>query len=262
MPASLITLTTDFGLRDHFVGVMKGVIREIAPKAEIIDITHEVTPYEITEGAFTLAEAYRYFPKRTVHVAVVDPGVGSDRRPIVASGGGHHFVGPDNGVLSMVLEREKCTVRELTASRYFLKPVSRTFHGRDIFAPVAAHLAKGVAPARFGKKIEDALRMSLAQTHRVGKRVWTANILKIDRFGNLITGLKVDEFPTLAEKPFEIAVGTEKIHLHMTNYAAAPFGTPFVIAGSSGYLEIGYNQDSAAKRLGCGVGAPVELTLF
>jgi S-adenosylmethionine hydrolase len=142
----VITLTTDFGLSDHFVGVMKGVILGIEPAAQIVDISHGVQPYQIVDGAFTIAQAYRYFPKKTIHVVVVDPGVGSARRPLLAEMGGQYFVAPDNGVLSMVFAREKPKVRHITNERYFLHPLSRTFHGRDVFSPVAAHLAAGVPP--------------------------------------------------------------------------------------------------------------------
>ncbi|MBI3680465.1 MAG: SAM-dependent chlorinase/fluorinase [Acidobacteria bacterium] len=262
MPRPIITLTTDFGLQDHFVGVMKGVIRGIAPAADIIDITHEVSVFEVNEGAFVVAQAYRHFPKNTVHLVVVDPGVGSARRPILAQGGGYRFVAPDNGVLSMVLASEKCVVREITASRYFLKPVSSTFHGRDIFAPVAAHLAKGVPASRFGRKIEDALRIRLAEVHRVGKRTWAGAILKIDRFGNLITSLPAADFSALAQRPFELAVGLEKVTRRVSNYTEAAGGELFVLEGSAGYLEVGLNQGNAAKTLGVGVGAPVELTIW
>src|SRR5436190_10478359 len=135
MPSPIITLTTDFGLSDHFTGTMKGVILGIAPRAQIVDITHEVKPFEILEGAFVIAQAYRYFSKGTVHVIVVDPGVGSARRPILAAAAGQYFVAPDNGVLTMIYEREKHKVRHMRHDRFFLPVQSRTFHGRDIFAP-------------------------------------------------------------------------------------------------------------------------------
>src|SRR5579863_7142588 len=141
-------------MSDHFVGVMKGVILGIQPAAQIVDISHGVQPFEITDGAFTIAQAYRYFPKKTIHVVVVDPGVGSARRPLLAEAGGQYFIAPDNGVLSMVFAHEATVrVRHITADKYFLQPVSRTFHGRDVFSPAAAHLAAGVTPAQFGKRI-------------------------------------------------------------------------------------------------------------
>src|SRR5579864_5592251 len=166
MPKPLITLTTDFGTSDHFAGTMKGVILRVAPTAQIIDISHEVQSFDVTDGAFTIAEAYRYFPKKTIHVVVVDPGVGSTRRPLLAEAAGQYFIAPDNGVLSMIFAREQSKVRHITNGRYFLKPLSRTFHGRDVFAPVAAHLATGVPPAQFGKRIEDHLRLSFQQPTR------------------------------------------------------------------------------------------------
>jgi S-adenosylmethionine hydrolase len=258
----VITLTTDFGTSDHFVGVMKGVMLGICPNAHVVDISHEVRPFEITEGAFVISQAYQYFPKKTVHLVVVDPGVGTTRRPILMEAGGHYFVGPDNGVFSMVFTREKAKVREITAERYFLQPVSRTFHGRDIFAPTAAHLAAGVRPAQFGPLVEDYLRMELEHPPRTGKRAWTGVILKIDRFGNLITNFHMGDFPDIRTKPFEMHVGVEKVHRLALNYTDTESGEVFVIVGSSGYLEIAANQASAAKALGCGVGAPVELTVF
>ncbi len=145
MTKRIITLTTDFGTADHFAGTMKGVILSIHPAAQIVDITHEVAPFEITDGGFTIAQAYRYFPKKTIHVVVIDPGVGSTRRPLLAEMAGQYFIAPDNGVLSMIFSRETAKVRHITNERYFLHPLSRTFHGRDVFAPVAAHLASGVA---------------------------------------------------------------------------------------------------------------------
>ncbi|HUQ91705.1 MAG TPA: SAM-dependent chlorinase/fluorinase [Bryobacteraceae bacterium] len=262
MPRPIITLTTDFGLADYFVGTMKGVILSIAPTAEIVDITHEVSAFAVTEGAFVLDQAYRYFPKKTVHVVVVDPGVGSARRPILAQAGGHSFVAPDNGLLSMVFSREKHTVREITAERYFLHPVSKTFHGRDVFAPVAAHLVGGVPPARFGKKIDNALHLTLAAPQRTGKRTWAGTILKVDHFGNIITNLAAASFPQIGERPFELRVGLEPISVLVASYDSARFGEPFAIIGSAGYLEVGLKQANAAKVLGVGAGAPVELTIL
>ncbi len=267
MRQPIITLTTDFGLHDHFVGTMKGVILGICPGATIVDVTHQITPFEISEGAFTVMEAWRAFPKKTIHVAVVDPGVGSSRRPILVEAGGHYFVGPDNGVLAMVYgplrERgEKIRVRHLTKEEYFRQPVSRTFHGRDIFAPVAAHLAAGVTPAKLGPIIEDYLKLQSFWPTRMAKRSWTGQVLKVDRFGNLISNFSEAEFEGIKTRPFEIAIGTEKIHRLALNYAEVPFGEPVAIVGSSGFVEICVNQGNAAKQLGCGVGAPLELALW
>ncbi len=241
---------------------MKGVVLSIAPKARILDISHELTPFEIPEAAFVVAEAYRWFPKGTIHVVVIDPGVGTARRPILAQAGDYYFVAPDNGVLSMVYSREKrVKVRAVTAEKYFLKPVSHTFHGRDIFSPVAAHLAAGVPAARFGKVIADYLRLDFDKPVRTGKRTWTGNILKVDRFGNLITNFHIDEFPAVETRAFEIQAGLQKIDRIALTFAHGKPGELFVVVGSAGYLEVAANQASAAKILGLAAGSLVELTL-
>jgi S-adenosylmethionine hydrolase len=262
MPSPIITLTTDFGLADHFVGAMKGVILGICPAARIVDISHQVAAFEIAEAAFMLAQAYRYFPPKAVHVIVVDPGVGTSRRPVVAEAAGQRFVAPDNGVLSMIYAQEKHKVRVITAEKYFLNSVSRTFHGRDIFSPVAAHLAAGVPPARMGKLIDDYLRLSFEKPVRTGRRAWTGAVLKIDRFGNMITSFHQADFRSLGERPFEFAVGLTKVSKLAANYTESKPGELFAIWGSSGYIEISSSQASAAKLLGCGTGAPVELTVY
>jgi S-adenosyl-L-methionine hydrolase (adenosine-forming) len=258
----ILTLTTDFGLSDHYVGVMKGVILSICPDARIADITHETTPYDIAEGAYLIAQAWRYFPKKTVHVVVVDPGVGTTRRPIVMEAGGHFFVAPDNGVLSMIYGREKHRIRLVSADRYFRQPVSRTFHGRDIFAPVAAHLAKGVPASRLGRRIDDYLRPAFEKPQQTGKHAWSGRILKIDRFGNIVTNFHAADFPDLEKRDFLVTVGGRQIGVLARNYAEAGAGELFVIVGSSGYLEVSGNQISAAKEAGCASGGPVELNLW
>jgi S-adenosylmethionine hydrolase len=261
MTRPIITLTTDFGLSDHFVGVMKGVILGIQPAAQIVDISHGVQPYEIADGAFTIAQAYRYFPKRTIHVVVVDPGVGSARRPLLAEMAGQYFVAPDNGVLSMIFAREP-TVRHITSERFFLHPVSRTFHGRDVFSPVAAHLASGVTPAKFGKRVDDYLKTSFDKPAQTGKHTWTGVILKADHFGNLAANFHIDQFPSIRTHAFSLNAGPQAItRLALTFSECAP-GELFVIVGSSGYLEVAASQGSAAKALGCGAGSPVELTIY
>ena len=161
LPDPIITLTTDFGLSDHLVGTMKGVILNINPAAHIVDINHNVAPFDILDGALTIANAYRYFPPRTIHVVIVDPGVGTERRPLLVSGEKQYFIAPDNGVLSTIFERESCTVRHITAEHYFLNPVSPTFHGRDVFAPTAAWLSKAWQTEAFGEEITDYVRFSM-----------------------------------------------------------------------------------------------------
>jgi S-adenosylmethionine hydrolase len=262
MPQPILTLTTDFGLSDHYVGAMKGVILGICPEARIVDITHEIGAYEITEGAYVIAQAYRYFPKKTVHVVVVDPGVGTARRPILMEAAGQYFVAPDNGVLSMIYSREKHKIRLISNEKYFRKPVSQTFHGRDIFSPVAAHIAAGVLPSQTGKLIDDYLRPAFQTPVRTGKRTWNGHVLKIDRFGNIVTNYHVDEFPNLEAKDFAFAVGSEQVAVTARHYAATSPGELFAIVGSSGFYEISISQASAAKKTGCAAGSPVELTIW
>jgi S-adenosylmethionine hydrolase len=259
---AIITLTTDFGESDHFVAVMKGVILGIAPRATLVDLSHQVPAFDIHEAAFLISEAWSYFPKHTVHVVVVDPGVGSARRPILVEAGGHSFIAPDNGVLSLVYGRHKSRVRHLTNTRYFRKTVSTTFHGRDIFAPSAAHLSKGVRPATLGKIIDDYLRTDFSKVVRSGKRTWDGAVLKVDRFGNLITNFHIAEFDAVRSRPFTLLAGVRMVEKLVDHYAEAPMGEPVVVVGSSGYLEVCVNQGSASRLLGCGSGAPMELSIY
>lgn len=260
MPQPILTLTTDFGLAGHYAAAMKGVILGICPRARIVDISHQVGAFDILEGAYTIAQAYACFPRKTVHVVVVDPGVGSARRPILATAAGQYFVAPDNGVLSMIYAREKHRVRLISQERYFRRPVSPTFHGRDIFAPVAARLAAGLAPARIGPPIDDYLRGG-PLSERTGKRAWTGRILQIDRFGNVITSFHVNDFPGLERRGFRLLAGGHEIETLARNYAEAPPGELVAIVGSGGYLEVSMNQGSAAQRIACQTGAAVELEL-
>jgi hypothetical protein len=243
MPTPILTLTTDFGLSDHYVGSMKGVILGICPSARIVDISHLVTPYAIAEGAFLIAESYSAFPRGTVHVVVVDPGVGSARRPILVKAAGQYFIAPDNGVLGMIFAREKHKVRVISNQRYFRHPVSKTFHGRDIFAPVAAHLASGVAPSKIGPVIADYVRPPFEKP---------GMILKIDRFGNVITNFRVDAAA-------QLTIGKTKVSRMVRNYTEARPGELVMIVGSSGYLEVSINQGSAAEKLGCHSGDPCQI---
>jgi S-adenosylmethionine hydrolase len=262
MANRLITFTTDFGLSDHFVGTMKGVVAGIAPQARVIDISHDIANYNVTEAAFVIAEAWSYFPKRSIHVVVVDPGVGSSRRPILAEAGGHYFIAPDNGVLSMVLDAAPHRVRVISNPKFMRREISRTFHGRDVFAPAAAHLAKGAKTAAFGKVINDYCRTGIARPSQIGKDAWRGAILKVDRFGNLITNFAAREFAGFNARPFEMRAGSQRIHRLALTYAEAGIGELVAIVGSSGYLEIAANQASAASLLGCSAGAPVELNLY
>ena len=258
----LITLLTDFGLQDHFVGVMKGVIAAIAPHARVIDITHAVEPYNLAQARFLLAQSWPYFPQTTIHVAVVDPGVGSARRAILVEARGQRFAGPDNGIFSELLDMPATKVRHITNAKLFLPDVSATFHGRDIFAPVAAHLAAGVAASRVGPLIADALREPPIAAQRTSERTWTGQVVYVDRFGNLITSLRLADLPDLARQAFLLQAGPVQLAALAPNYASGPPGRPILVAGSSGYLEIAANQDSAASRLGIGCGERVDLTLI
>ena len=257
-----ITLTTDFGTSDHFVGTMKGVILGIAPRARIVDITHEIAPQDINEASFVIAQAWRYFPKGSIHLVVVDPGVGSARRPILCEAEGQFFIAPDNGVLSMIYDSSRHKVREISNQKLFSKNVSKTFHGRDVFAPAAAHLSKGLAPATFGKPIHDCLRNFLSKPSRLSRHDWAGVVLKTDRFGNLITNFHIGEFPDLMEHSMELRAGLERINRLARTYAETAIGELFAIVGSSGYIEVVVNQGSAAKKLGVTAGSPVELEIF
>lgn len=262
MARPVITLTTDFGLSGHYAGTMKGVILRICPQAQIVDITHGVKPFQIAEGAYAIAQAYRFFPKRTVHVVVVDPGVGTARRPILMEAAGQFFVAPDNGVLAMVFAHEAHKVRLIANERYWLRPVSRTFHGRDIFSPVGAHLAAGVPAARMGKLIKDYLRPEFEKPLRTGEASWMGRILKIDRFGNMVTNFHSSDFPNLERGNFALTLGPRTIGVMARTYAECGPGELFVITGSGGYLEISLAQGSAAKQTGCKTGAPAGLSVW
>jgi S-adenosylmethionine hydrolase len=258
----IVTLTTDFGVQDHYVGAMKGVILGICPQAQIVDITHDVKPFQISEGAFALAQACSCFPAKTVHVAVVDPGVGTARRPILVEAAGQYFVAPDNGVLAMIYAAQPHKVRAISNERYFRQPVSHTFHGRDIFAPVAAHLAAGLPPARVGKLIDDYLRPAFLKPQRTGKRTWAGEILHIDRFGNLVTNFHASDFPDLETRNVCLSIGPQQVTVMARNYAECGAGELFLVMGSSGYVEVSVGQASAARVIGCETGAPAELMVW
>lgn len=262
MKKPIITLLTDFGSRDHYVAAMKGVILGICPEARLVDITHEIPAFEITDAAYTLAQAAPCFPRGTVHLVVVDPGVGSTRRPLLAEAMGSRFVAPDNGVLTMILSPDpKNRVREITSEKFFRIPVSRTFHGRDVFAPVAAHLASGIAPAQFGPRIDDHLRLNLSKPIRTARRGWTGTILKIDRFGNIVTNFEWASFGEMLTQEFFIHVGMRFVARVAGNYSEIAPGELCAIEGSAGYVEISAREASAAAILGVAAGAPVELRI-
>jgi S-adenosylmethionine hydrolase len=261
----MITLTTDFGLTEHYVGAMKGVIQSIHPSVTMVDITNAVQSYDILDGALAISQAYHYFPKDTVHLVVVDPGVGGPRRPIVVSTGMYQFVAPDNGVLSLVYEREeRVSVRHITSEHYFHQPVSNTFHGRDIFAPVAAYLSKGVDFAKFGEEITDYVRFLGPKPKPAGPNAWKAVVLKADKFGNLVTNITPNDIPELfngSAQSFKITVGKAEITQLCDSYSQRPPGEIFALLGSSGYLEISANKGSASRLTGADKGSEVSVTL-
>ena len=243
-----ITLTTDFGTCDWFVGTMKGVALGINPRARIVDLTHEIPPGDIRAGAFALMAGCRYFPKDTVHVVVVDPGVGSSRRAIAARTKDFFFVGPDNGVLSWALARERIkSVRRLEESKYFLNTISRTFHGRDIFAPVGAHLSRGVPVQRLGREVNDWTRLPWPQPKK-SSGVIRGEVTYIDRFGNAITN--IESQPEFRGRAFTCEVdGRRKTGCELAEfYDAVPANRPVAVFGSSGFLEIAVNGGSAARK--------------
>ncbi len=265
MPRKVITLTTDFGLADHFVGVMKGVILNINPEVELVDLSHDVSSHDIPDGAFTLAQSYRYFPADTIHLVVVDPGVGTSRRPILARTLNYKFVAPDNGVLSLIYECEEIIeVRHITAERYFLNPVSNTFHGRDIFAPVAGWLSQGVEIDKFGDPVTDYVRFTSPKPRRVNPKLVKGVTLKADKFGNIVTNITPQDVPELfSENPaaFRISINGQEITRLYLAYSMGEPSELFAIVGSSGYLEVCTYRGSAAKALNAGRGAEVTVML-
>jgi S-adenosylmethionine hydrolase len=250
----LITLTTDFGARDWFAGTMKGVIAGLAPKANVVDLTHEIAAGDIRAGAFALRAGYHFFPKGAVHVAVIDPGVGSERRAIAVRTANYLFVGPDNGVLSWALAREKIkAVHALENEAYFLPNVSNTFHGRDLFAPVAAHLVCGLPLRKLGPALKDFARLDWPEPRR-RKHAVEGEVVYLDRFGNAITNIANELVPASPRAACELAGRRRRLCPLKKFYQAVPLHAPVAIPGSSGFLEIAINGGSAARSLGLRLG--------
>ena len=259
-PSGIITLTTDFGQRDPYVAMMKGVILSINREARIVDITHRIAAGSIGDGASIIKDTYPYFPSGTVHVAVVDPGVGGLRRPIALVRENHFFVGPDNGLFWPVIEADGyCDVIHLTDSRYWMKEISTTFHGRDIFAPVAAHLSQGVNPFLMGEKIDDPMPLPVPLPRKENNAL-AGEIVRIDHFGNLITNIIREHLaPFLESKALTIRIGGLVLNTLSTTYSDVPEGQALALIGSSNELEIAVNRGDAAHDLGeeCRVGTAV-----
>ena len=259
----VITLLTDFGSADYFVGAVKGAILSISPDACIVDITHEIPPQDIAAGAFTLLAAYGSFPAGTIHLCVVDPGVGSARRPVLVSAGEQLFVGPDNGVFSYIIERESgARVFHVTNQKYFRASVSATFHGRDVFAPVAAALSTGVKPAGFGEEIHDYARLASLSPKSLRNGDLRARIIHIDRFGNCITNLTpADLTPRMIEGGARLKVNGKEIKTFRRFFSEGGGNQPFAVWGSAGFLELAAKNRSAARLLKAKRGDMVQVSV-
>jgi S-adenosylmethionine hydrolase len=263
----LITLLTDFGTSDYFVGAVKAVILSVNPSVTVVDITHDIPPQDIAAGAFNLLASYRSFPPGTIHVAVVDPGVGSARKPILVAAGGYFFIGPDNGVFSYIYERETVTgCYELNRAKYFHLPVSSTFHGRDIFAPVAAALSTGIEPDELGNRLTDLAQLVHLEPlvpAQTKNRKWRCRIIHIDRFGNVVTNITRNVLSADAESRARLRIGRRIIKSFRKFFAddGAAKNEPFAIWGSAGFLEIAAPNRSAARLLKAKRGQSVTLEL-
>jgi len=243
---------------------MKGAMLKVFPDVQIIDICHHVLGCDILDGALTIGMAHKYFPPKTIHVVVVDPGVGTARRPILVSGDQHYFIAPDNGVLSMVYDtQESFSVRHITSDHYFLRPTSNTFHGRDVFAPVAAWLAKNQQPMSFGEEINDPVRFTLPKPRAADGKV-RGVILKVDNFGNLVTNIPPDMIPQafVPDGKFRITVAGKEVPKVLPAYGEGGPGEPFGILGSAGLLEISVNRGNASRVLAAARGAEVIVELL
>jgi S-adenosylmethionine hydrolase len=259
----IVTLLTDFGTRDYFVGAMKGALLSVNPEAQIVDITHDVAPHDVEEAAFTLLAAYETFPAGTVHVAVIDPGVGSARRAIVVEGAGQLFVGPDNGVFGHVYERlGRFRVFHVVKDRFFRESVSATFHGRDVFAPVAGALSTGTHPHSLGPEVSDFVRLPFAAPFQRDGSTLLATVIHVDRFGNCVTNVTPRDLgeETIARGVSLVVAGRE-IRTFRRFFADEGGATPepFAVWGSAGLLEVAVFRDSAARVLGLGRGSEIEV---
>jgi S-adenosylmethionine hydrolase len=262
MPRPVIAMLTDFGLHDHYVGAIKGVILGICGEAQMVDITHDIPPQDVLSGAMELDAASRYFPPETIFLAVVDPGVGSARRAIAVEAGGFRFVGPDNGLLSLAVGADPVHISAITDPRYALRSASRTFEGRDRFAPAAAWLASGVDIRALGAQLTDMVRLQLPQPARDGDSL-RGEILRADRFGNLITSITVDALDRfLAGRAGRVDTGGLNPARLVATYADAHIGELCALIGSTGRLEVAVNAGNAADRIGAARGDAVFVRLL
>jgi len=262
----VITLLTDFGIEDEYAGVLKGVILSINPSATIVDITHQVAPQDVVNAAYLIESASRYFPPGTIHTVIVDPGVGSDRAIIALKRFGHIFLAPDNGVLSFVANREEIDMLiRVENRRFFLENIGNTFHGRDIFAPVAAHLSSGCELAVLGPSmdINDVVRLEMTEPAVGAKGDIVGSVVAIDRFGNLITNIDARSIRSLtataADGAVEILIGENRINGISDNYHSVEKGNPLAVIGSRGCVEIAVNCGDAAGRFKAGRGDRIRV---
>jgi S-adenosylmethionine hydrolase len=258
MPDPLITLTTDFGAAAPYAAALKGVILALNPAARLVDLTHQVPPQDVRHAAFFLAAAVPYFPPGAIHVVVVDPGVGSDRALLYVEAGGHRLLAPDNGCWTLLSDGggEPRVIR-LAERRFWREPVSATFHGRDILAPVAAHLSLGADPSRLGPPAREWVRLGRPEPAR-GAEGLTGEVVFIDDYGNLITNIPAAALPEGAGR---VTVAGRPVGSRVRTYAEAPPGTPVALVSSGGMLEVAVPHGSAARALGAAVGAPVVVSL-
>lgn len=263
----LVALITDFGSQDHYAGALKGAVLAACRDATVVDIAHDLPPHDIHEAAFSLFAAYRAFPAGTVFVAVVDPGVGSDRRGLAVEAGGYRFVGPDNGIFSLIYaEHDDARVHKLTNAGLFRFEVSPTFHGRDVFGPVAGHLAAGTPIQDVGPPVDDPVRFEVEAVRQRGEREWETTVLHVDRFGNLTTSMSKRELDEVLEHvdgdPTQVVVVVEGVVLPLVrSYFDLPEGEGCALLGSSGRLEVAVNRGNASRVLGASRGAPVRVRL-
>jgi len=256
----LITLTSDFGLKDPYVAEMKGIMLSLNLDVKIVDITHQVEQFNIRMGAFMLASAAPYFPKGTVHLAVVDPGVGTERRAIIVQTKNNFFVGPDNGLLILAAEQQSIQhIYQLTNAKFMRPKVSSTFHGRDVFAPAAVYLDMGIAPQEFGPEIFDPIKPDFVSVKK-NDNTLVGEVLRIDSFGNIITN--INEYQLNPAKKVKVKLPTLSVRLDFgKTYTQASHRRPIALIGSHGFLEVALNQGNAAQRLETKSGDIVEVTL-
>ncbi len=257
--SGIVTLISDFGLSGEYAGAMKGAILRVNPRCQMVDITHQIPAQDVFQASFVLKNTYPYFPGGTVHLVVVDPGVGTQRKPVALKKDGHFFVGPDNGVFGLIGEEGGSEGYEITLRKLFLSPLSSTFHGRDIFGPVAGHLSLGMDPRRLGPRLKGLVRLERPRPTAQGKQ-WVGQVLFADTFGNLVTNISREEFRSwVDDHPFQIKAKRWRLDRLQKTYQEVPPGRPLALFGSTGMLEIAVNRGSAQLALGLKPGDGISI---